>query len=54
MSNALSKSKYGWKDVCKLWLQVRTPYPLPLTLDALRLGEDAMPYALCVVLVCEW
>ena len=25
MSNALSKSKYGWKNICKLWLQERTP-----------------------------
>ena len=28
MSNALSKSKYGWKNVCKLWLQERTPEEL--------------------------
>ena len=31
MNNALSNSKYGWKNVCKLWLQERTPYPLRFT-----------------------
>jgi hypothetical protein len=25
MNNVLSKLKYGWKNVCKLWLQERTP-----------------------------
>ena len=28
MSNALSKLKYGWNNVCKLWLQERTPEQL--------------------------
>ena len=29
MNNALSKSKYGWKNVCKLRLQEPTPYASP-------------------------
>ena len=29
MNNALSKLKYGWKNICKLWLQERTPCALP-------------------------
>jgi hypothetical protein len=32
MNNALSKLKYGWKNICKLWLQERTPYPLRFTI----------------------
>jgi hypothetical protein len=28
MNNALSKSKYGWKNICKLWLEERTPEQL--------------------------
>jgi hypothetical protein len=29
MNNVLSKLKYGWKNVCKLWLQEPTPYASP-------------------------
>jgi hypothetical protein len=28
MNNILSKLKCGWKNVCKLWLQERTPEQL--------------------------
>jgi hypothetical protein len=43
MNNALSKLKYGWKNICKRWLQERIPYPLRFTIRGAR-------YALCGLL----